>query len=765
MILARKISIATLIALFFATIPFETCAHTKNEKTDLKAKVAALLPRMTLEEKVGQMTQVTIAVIADPERSPGGWQKLDSTRLRQAILQYHVGSILNVAESAYSLENWHQIISQIQDVATRQSRLGIPVLYGIDAIHGANYTTGATLFPQSIGMAATWNPELVKKSAEITAFEVRASGIPWNFNPVLGAGRQPLWSRLWETYGEDAYLASVLGRAYIKGMEGDDNEIGREERVAACIKHYLGYSFPLTGKDRTPAYIPERMLREHFLPIFKAGIDAGAHTLMVNSSEINGNPVHGSHYYLTELLRNELGFKGLIVSDWEDVIRLHTRHKVAATPKEAVRQAVMAGVDMSMVPMDYSFYELLLALVKEGSVPESRIDESVGRILMAKFELGLFDNPYPVTSLAMDFANDRFTKICLQAAQESITLLKNENNLLPLKKGAKILVTGPTAKKLASLNGGWTITWQGNDESLYPQDKDNILEALQKKFGKTNVSYTEGATFTGELDIQAAVEAAKQADVAIVCIGEDAYCEAPGTIMDLTLSKPQLQLAKAVAETGTSVVLVLTEGRPRLINAIADSADAIVMAYLPGMEGGAAIADILAGDVNPSGKLPITYPRYPHDFTLYDHKVNEEADEIQPVSPFNPQFEFGFGLSYTSFAYSDLKLAKEKIQMGEDVKVSVAVKNTGGYAGQEVVQLYLSDLIASVTPYVKRLKRFEKISLQPGESKVVNFTLHEKDLSFIGLDNKPVVEPGEFKVAIAGLSRKFVLGDAKNAGE
>ena len=754
---AKKIAMITLFSLFcVASLQAASESHEKTHRA-IASKVNDLLARMTTEEKIGQMTQLTITVIADLEREHGGWQKLDADKLHQALTQYHVGSIINVDASAYSLENWREIISQIQKVAATKTRLAIPVLYGIDAIHGMNYTVDATLFPQSIGMAATWNEELVKKSAEITAIEMKASGIPWNFNPVLGAGRQPLWSRLWETFGEDAYLASVLAHAYVKGTEGDDNQIGAVDKGAACIKHYLGYSLPLTGKDRTPAYIPERMLREHFLPIFKAGVDAGAHTVMVNSSEINGVPVHGSHYYLTELLRDELGFKGFVVSDWEDIIRLYTRHKVAATPKEAVRMAVMAGIDMSMVPMDYSFYELLLELVKDGDVPIERIDEAVARILTVKFELGLFEKSVPGKSLIADFVKDEFAQVNLQAARESITLLKNAEKTLPLAKNTRLLVTGPTANKLTSLNGGWTITWQGNDESLYPKEHDTILEAVQKKFGKSSVTYVEGTDFTKDINTEEAVAVAKNADVAILCLGEDAYCEVPGTIADLTLPQAQLDLAQKIAETGTPTVLVLAQGRPRIINAIADTMDAIVMAYLPGLEGGTAMAEILAGEVNPSGKLPITYPRYPNDLTLYDHKVNEVADEIQSAVPYHPQFEFGYGLSYTTFAYDNLQIEKSRYQTGEAIQVSVDVQNTGKVAGKETVQLYLSDLIASITPYNKRLKRFAKVALQPGEKKTVTFTLHNKDLAFIGLDHKPTVEPGEFKVTIADLSTNFML--------
>jgi beta-glucosidase len=727
-------------------------ASDESNRVSLDKKAAGLLAKMTLEEKIGQMTQVAIDVVSNTNQTNGGWHQLDPEKLRTAIVKYHVGAIFNVMGSAYTLENWHEIITQIQDVATKETRLRIPIIYGIDAVHGANYTRGATIFPQSLGMAATWNPELMKKNGEITAYEVRASGIPWNFNPVLDIGRQPLWPRLFETFGEDPYLASVMGVAYIKGLEGDDNDIGRQEKVAACMKHYLGYSLPYTGKDRTPAWIPERLLRECVVPTFKAAIDAGAHTIMINSSEINGEPVHASHYYLTQLLRHELGFKGLVVSDWQDLINLYMREKVAATSKEAVRMGVMAGIDMSMVPLDFSFYDHLLQLVKEGAVPVARIDEAVARILRLKFELDLFENPYPNQALKKKFASEEFVSVALQAARESITLLKNEGNLLPLARTARILVTGPTANKLTVLNSGWTITWQGNDESLYPKDKLNILQALQAKFGKERVTYVQGATFTEDVNIPEAVAAAKNADVVIVCLGEEAYCETPGNIVDLTLPEAQFRLAEALEQTGKPVILVLAEGRPRIIRRVVGGADAIVMAYLPGMEGGRAIAEAIAGDFNPCGKLPITYPRHPNDLTLYDHKVNENNNEF---NSYNPEFPFGFGLSYTTFEYGDLELEKENLPTGDPIRVNVKVKNTGKVAGMEVVQLYLSDLVASVTPANKRLKQFAKVALAPGESKTVEFILAENDFSFIGPQNKPMVEPGEFKVTVGPLSKTF----------
>ena len=732
--------------LLVALIGLSNCRNPRE--LTLNAKVDRLLAQMTLEEKVGQMTQITIQVVSKTRGTANHKHEIDPDKLKEAITKYHVGSILNVWDVAHTGEYWQELITQMQDIATKETRLGIPILYGIDAIHGANYTLGATLFPQNIAMAATWNPDLVRKSAEITAMETRASGIPWNFNPVLGMGRQPLWSRLWETFGEDIYVTSVLGAEYIKGLQGDD--LSGSDRVAACAKHYLGYSYPLSGKDRTPAWIPDRMLREIFLPPFKAAVDAGAVTVMANSSEINGVPVHSSHYYLTELLRDELGFEGFVVSDWNDINNLYQREMVAKDQKEAVKMAVMAGIDMSMVPYDYSFYELLLGLVNEGSVPMARIDEAVKRILKVKFQLGLFDDPYPEKRLLKKIATNESKAINYQAASEAITLLKNADNILPLAKKRKVLVTGPTADKLSVLNGGWTITWQGNEETLYPSEKYTILEAIQKEIGSANVSYSSGVTFDEVLDIDEPVRLAKEAGLAIICLGEPTYCETPGIINDLTMTAPQLELVEAVSGAGVPIVIILAEGRPRLVHEIVNLADAIVMAYLPGLEGGPAIADILFGDVNPSGKLPISYPQYPNSLMTYDHK-NSEAND------YDVQWPFGYGLSYSSFEYSNLVLNDSLYNIDSRIRVSVDVTNTGDRSGKEVVQLYVSDKVASITPPVKRLKRFQKIEMEPGATRTVIFSLSGSDFAFIGRNNKRITEPGVFIVEIAGLTREFIV--------
>jgi beta-glucosidase len=734
---------------------------------DYSQKIEALLKRMTLEEKVGQMTQLALGMITKGQNQE---IQIDPEKLNKAIVRYGVGSILNVSEQALTPEKWHDTIQQIQSAATKKTRLGIPVIYGIDSIHGANYVLGATLFPQEIGMAATWNPELMKRGAEISAMETRAASIPWSFSPVLDIGRQPLWPRFWETFGEDPYLTKVMGVAFVRGMEGLD--VSSQDHVATSLKHYMGYGLPLTGRDRTPAWIPENYLREYVLPPFDAAVKAGAHTVMVNSADVNGVPGHVNHHILTDILHGELGFKGFVVSDWEDIKKLVNTWHVAANEKEATRLAVMAGIDMSMVPLDYSFSDHLIALVKEGAVPQSRIDEAVRRILRVKFELGLFEKPTADPSLKAKIGLPESRQASLQAARESLTLLKNSNELLPLAKTRKILVTGPTADSLLSLNNGWSYVWQGSEESLYPKDRLTIRRAIEAKVGAANLIYVPGTKITrppgttsnntptdieAEVDIAAAVRAAANVDVVVLCLGEGSYTETPGNITDLTLGEPQLRLAEAIEASGKPVVLVLVEGRPRIINRIVDKAGAILMAYNPGNEGGQAVADVLFGDVNPSGKLPFTYPRTPNGLITYDHKAFETEDTAFGNMAFRPQFEFGEGLSYTTFGYSDLRLDQKMLTGNTNLSVAVTVTNSGRRAGKEVVQLYLSDLVASISPAGKRLKRFAKIYREPGQSRTVTFTLRPDDLSFIGADNKSIIEPGEFEVMIGGLKDRFEL--------
>jgi len=719
----------------------------------MEGRVRRLMAQMTTEEKIGQMTQLTLEQFA--KSGQDGHLILDEEKLRDGIVRHHLGSILNCGGQARSVQNWQEIITKIQDVATKETRLGIPILYGLDTIHGANYVLEATIFPQNIAMAATGNVDLMAKNGEISALETRAAGVPWNFGPVLDVARQPMWPRVFETFGEDPYLAATMGAAYIRAQQGDD--LSNPLKVATCMKHYLGYSWPQSGRDRTPAYIPDRQLREWFVPPFAAAVKAGAVTCMVNSSEINGVPVHSSSYYLKDLLRDELGFEGFVVSDWADIENLYTREKVAKDRREAVKMAVMAGVDMSMVPYDYSFYETLLLLVQEGEVPMKRIDEAVSDILRVKFMLGLFEKPYPTKSLAASVGTEASRKINLQAAQEAMTLLKNDGDLLPLPKQGKVLVTGPTAHKLSVLNSGWTFTWQGDKEELYPQEKNTILEAIQAKLGRGNVIHVDAVTFDKEVDIGKAVEAAAGVDAVIACIGEPAYCETPGNIDDLTMSRPQLDLVEALAGTGKPVVLVLVEGRPRVIRTIVDDARAILMAYTPGLEGGQAVADVLFGDANPSGRLPLTYPKYPGGFMWYDHKNNE----TQGGNKYDPQWPFGHGLSYSKISYRGLRLDRSEISSADTLTITLEVTNHSDRAAKETVQLYLSDLVASVTPPVKVLKRFQKVDLAPNATQTVRFTLTWDDLSFVGRDNQPVVEPGEFKVQVGDLSVSFTVPDSR----
>ncbi len=719
--------------------------------------IDALLKQLSLDEKIGQMVQVDLSILVVPHSSP---MRLDESKLREALVTNHVGALFNNGEgNALSVAEWHAILKHCQDMVRADTPHKIPVLYGLDSIHGATFVLNSTLFPQNIAMGATRDPDLVRRCAEISAMETRAAGIRWNFAPVLGVGRQPLWPRLPETFGEDTYLVSELGTAEIHGLEGDN--VNTPTTVAACMKHYLGYTFPWTGKDRSPALIPDSYLREYFLPPFRAAVQAGVKTVMVNSGDVNGVPLHASKYLLTDVLRGELGFKGVIDSDWQDIIKLHTMHHVAATQKDAVLMAVNAGVDMSMVPLDYSFGRLLKELVQEGKVPESRIDASVRRILELKKELGLFANPYPEPAAAKNFGRPEYHLVALRAAEEAVTLLKNEDSTLPLSKSAKVLVAGPAANSLSALNGCWSYTWQGRDEKLYPKGEPTIVEAIRQKIGADKVSYEQGVDFDGKaVDVDAAIADAKKADVVVLCLGEDSYAETPGDINDLDLPEVQQELAKQLYATGKPVVLVLVEGRTRIIREIVPGAKGILMAYWPGSEGALAIANVLFGDANPSGKLPVTYQRYPNNLITYDRKYSAQMDEINPPKghdavEFTPQWDFGYGLSYTTFDYKDLKLNSSALKSGGKLNVSVEVANTGKCAGVETVELYTHELYASIAPPQKRLRAFKRVSLQPGETKSVSFELTPRDLAFVNADSKTVTEPGDFEVMVGGLKAGF----------
>jgi beta-glucosidase len=713
-------------------------------------RVRSLLSQMTLKEKVGQMTQLEVGMITDGQE---GNLRVNPDKLRRAVNDYGVGSILNVKDVALPPAKWHEILGAIA-AAADQTRLKIPVIYGIDSVHGANYIAGATIFPQALGMASTWDYQLMLAAAGITAAETRSVGIPWNFSPVLDVGRQPLWPRLYETFGEDPYLASVMGAAVVRGYQGDDPS--SPIRVAATLKHYVGYSDPVSGHDRTPALIPDITMREIFLPPFATAIKAGALAVMVNSGELNGIPGHINKRLLTTVLRGELGFDGVVVSDWEDIKKLVTMHHTSPTEKEATRAAVLAGVDMSMVPSDYSFSDLLVQLVNEGAVPMSRIDEAVGRILTLKARVGLLDardEPAPASQTVVGSPASR--QVALRAARESIVLAKNASGALPLGSSARVLVTGPTADSQPALNNGWTITWLGDRVALYPGDRPTVRRALESRLG-TRVAYVPGATYDKVVDLQAVSSAAATADAVVLCLGELSYAETPGNIDDLALPEAQRRLAEAVMATGKPVVLVMIEGRPRIIHAIADRAAAILIALNPGMEGGTAIADVLLGEVNPSGRLPITYPRYPNALFTYDYKTFDDKDLAGASTAFRPQFAFGSGLSYTTFEYSGLTTdARSTFDRGIDV--SVTIRNTGKRAGTEVVQLFVSDRVASVTPAIKRLKRFVRVDLPPGGSRDVRFHLSRDDLTIIGADLRPVAEPGTFTLTVGGLRHDVIV--------
>ena len=715
-------------------------------------KVETLVNRMTLDEKIGQMTQVTLGVVSTAQDGV-----MDTARLAAAVEKYKVGSILNVTNHALTVDQWRHVITQIQDDAAK-TRLKIPVIYGLDGIHGQTYTLDATLFPQNIAMAATRDPELIAAISKVAAKELRASGVRWNFAPVLDCGRQPLWSRFPETYGEDVYIGTTLGTAAIKAYEEDG--LKTSTAVASCMKHYLGYSASRSGKDRTPVYMPEIEMREYYLPQFQAAVKAGASTLMVNSSEINGTPVHASKYLLTDVLRKELGFKGVIVTDWEDIVRLHTRHDVAATPRAAVAMAINAGIDMSMVPNDFSFYDLLKEAVQKGEVPISRIDDAVRRILTLKEKLGLFDNPYPEDAAAANFGRPEYQTLALRAAHEAITLLKNDGNTLPLNHGTKILVAGPAARSITALNGCWSYTWQGNDERWYPAGSKTILDALSDKFGSDNITTTTERNFSSpaNYDTAALKTAAANAGVIVLCLGENAYAESPGNIRDLALPDEQLALARTAAATGKPVILVLTEGRPRFITSIAPMMKGILMAYWSGRKTAEAISDILAGDYNPDGRLPFSYPKSMGEIVMYDRKPTEDVREVfndDRGAGYDPLYPFGWGLSYTQFEYGDLKLSSNTLNASGKITVTLTVKNTGGRDGKHTVELYTHQHYASITPFMRRLRAFKKIMLKAGESQTVTFTLDKNDLAFVNAELHTVTEPGDFDVMIGDKTAAF----------
>lgn len=722
-----------------------------NSSSPLDPSIEAILAKMTTKEKVGQMTQLNIDAVCVGEiyklEEP---HRIDSAKLHKAIVDYGVGSILNCGGHAYPREQWIEMIGTIQRFAQDKSRLGIPVIYGIDAIHGANYVSQSTLFPQPLAQAATFNRSLVEKAAEITAYESRAAGMTWNFSPVLDVARTPLWSRVFETYGEDPLVCAELGTAAVRGYQQCSTP------MAACMKHFLGYSAPRSGKDRTPAWIPDNVLRELFLPPFERAVQQGALTVMINSGELNGVPVHASKKILTDLLRNELKFEGIAVTDWEDVMKLHLNHRVAENLKEATFIAVEAGIDMCMVPNDYNFSDHLLQLVEEGRISEERLNTSVRRILTVKKKLGLLENAQvPKITDYPKFASKEHKNAALQAATECITLLENKNNVLPLSKSSKVFLTGPAAHSMSLLNGAWSRTWQGVDTTWDDRSMLTIYESFLQK--GIDVRYRKGVELNAEVDAQQAVKEAAESDVIVVCVGEKPSTEKVGDIHDLSMSPVQIDYVLQLIATGKPVVVVLVENRPLLVNAFADKAAAMVMAFLPGDFGGEAIANILFGDACPTGKLPITYPRYNHDLFTYDHKFTETVDSGFGNAAFQPQWQFGHGLSYATLSYSHLTVRPFSNQQPWPVSVNVTITNSSDFEVNESVLLFVNDKFASVTPSVKKLRAFEKVKVPAQGSVDVSLPLEEKDLMMLNAQGKWIYEPGEWEVQIEQLSQKLIL--------
>jgi len=764
------INLMNKLFLFIVAVVLFSCNSNnsiKSNKLDPKIEdsITTIISKMSIEEKVGQTCQITLDAILlkDSTNTLVEPHQIDENKLDKAIVEYNVGSVLNVSNHTFSLNKWNSIIKDIQAVALKTNHK-IPVIYGVDAIHGATYIQNSTLFPQEIGLAATWDISHARKMAEITAYETRASGVPWNFSPVLDLGRKPIWSRFFETLGEDVYLAKTFGTAIVEGYQG--KQMIDSNHVIACLKHYVGYSYPSSGRDRTPALIPNRTMEEYYLPPFKDAIDAGALTVMVNSGEVNGIPGHANKYLLTEILKEKWGFIGFAVSDWEDFINLHKVAQTDSTLKDAIATAINAGVDMSMVPNNpeyKSYCNLLVELVREGTVSEKRLNDAVRRIIRVKYYANLFQDSHSSSNIEYSkFGSEEFKNAAYNAASESVTLLKNNNDILPLSKDKSILVLGPTANSLNCLNGAWTHTWQGIDQS-YNNSYPTIKEALEEKF--ENVSFFEGSKMLmvngDEADIPSkdlnnAVRAAKSSDVAIICVGELPSTERPGDIYSLDLPIEQQFIVKEISKTGIPIILVLVEGRPKVIREIEPLSDAILQAYLPGDQGGKVIADILAGDVIPSGKLPYTYPRHNGVIMYYDHKQSEVINANTWKNDFyNPQWDFGYGLSYSTFSYSNLKLSSSTLFSNDNLIVSVDVKNTGEFKAKEVVQLYIRDHYATISPSLKKLKRFSKIELEVNETRTVEFLIGKDDLQFYGIGNNWITEDGKFSVMISNQYQDF----------
>jgi beta-glucosidase len=758
-------SILILIGLTCCSIGYSQ-GSTFQLNAEIEDKITQLLLAMSVEEKIGQTCQITLDAVL--KTTPNGTVldpfQLDEQKLKEALITYHVGSILNVSSHTLSLSEWRSIHQAINKFYSKRT-IKIPIIYGIDAIHGLNYTRGATLFPHEIGLAATWNRDVIMNSASSTAYEMRASGLRWNFSPVLDLGRQPLWSRYFETLGEDPFLASELGEAFVNGYQGNHHALDNNH-VIACLKHFVGYSLPQSGRDRTPAWIPENYMTELFLPPFKAAVDAGALTVMVNSGSVNGVPGHANYHLLTEILKHEWGFKGFVVSDWEDFSMLETVHQTASSYRQAIAQAFNAGVDMSMVPNAplYKTYCLeFQQALSEKLIDQKRLDDAVRRILRVKYYAGLFDEVVQEKVQGVLFGSSAFKAEAEKAALESITLLKNSKGILPLSSQSKILLTGPTANSLNALNGAWTHTWQGEDTAYNTVGALTLLEAFKQKIPNLTFNpgaineYRDGWETSRLVDTMILKEQAVNADVIVLCLGELPGTEKPGDIRALDLPEAQLQLARCAIGTGKPVVILLIEGRPRTLHGVVEGAAAVLQLYLPGDYGATACLKILYGDENPSGKLPYTYPKYSGIIEHYDHPKSVDKSKSNQWDGFDPEWEFGFGLSYTSFEYSNLSVNRETFFSTDTIRVSVDVKNTGSRSGKEVVQLYVSDLQAQLTPAVKRLKGFQKIYLMPGETKEVNFLLPKDAFNYSNNAGKWIIEPGLFRIQVAGLNKEIEL--------
>lgn len=749
-----------LLSISMLAFAYTTSANVPVIKSNpkIEAQVEQTLKKLTLEEKIGQMMELVTDLFGANDKN--GVFYIDEHKTDSIFSRYKIGSILNAPNTcAPTAKQWEKYIEQIQKISMK--RIGIPCVFGLDQNHGSTYTQDGTLFPQNINVAATFNREIARHSAEATAYETRAVSVPWTYSPTVDLGRDARWPRIWENFGEDCYLSSEMGKAMVYGFQGEDPNNIDQYHIATSLKHFMGYGVPWTGKDRTPAYISPANLREkHFAP-FLAGLQAGALTVMVNSASVNGMPMHANKEILTGWLKEETGWDGVLITDWADINNLYTREMVAKDKKDALRIAINAGIDMIMEPYSCDACGYLIELVKEGKIPMSRIDDACRRVLRMKYRLDLFKNPTQKLKNYPKFGGEEFAKLALEGATESMVLLKNERNILPLQHGKKILLTGPNANQMRCLDGGWSYTWQGHRTDEFAGKYNTIYEAFCNEYGKENVILNQGVTYNekgkyweeNEPQILGAVAAAKDADVIVACIGENSYTETPGNLTDLWLSENQRNLVKALAQTGKPVILVLNEGRPRLIADIEPLAQGIIDILIPGNMGGDALVNLVSGKSNFSGKMPYTYPKEINSLANYDFKKSEEVGTMEGAYDYNAkitqQWGFGYGLSYTSYQYSNLKVSKSDFRHGDIIKVSVDVKNTGKVAGKESILLFSSDLVASMVPDGRRLRAFDKVELQPGETKTVTFELKADDLAFVGWDGKWRLEEGDFKLMIA----------------